>query len=251
MCEQPVQAAIEGVLGNLAQRDAEHIAQATVGQPVPVEPPFTARIEQAVSGEDLEKSFPIGAFAAGGQAGRPEGVQFELLPELARDPAGAPRARAVQRELAQADLDGVGHVGGEGVGGGEEGQWGGGLTVGVEDGDGLGPGGFLAVIDLAQIQELALGTGAAGGADFFGEGPVAVVLAVLETAVAVQKRLAHNFDGAGYRKRGRGGRGWVGAQTLLAGAIVENMGLFGGGAPENSWNRPPVAKVRLTGKPEI
>jgi hypothetical protein len=101
----------------------------------------------------------------------------------------------VQRELAQTDLDGVGDMRGDRMGGGKERELGGGLAVGVKDRDGLGPGGFLAVVDLAQVEELALDPRAAGGADFFSDRPVAVVLAILEAVVAVQKRLAHNFAG--------------------------------------------------------
>jgi hypothetical protein len=96
MSEQAVHTAIEGVFGDLEPFDAEQITQAAAGQPVAMEPPFNARIKQAIGGEDLEESFPILAFAAGGQARRPDGVQVELLPELAGHPPGAPRTRAVR-----------------------------------------------------------------------------------------------------------------------------------------------------------
>jgi hypothetical protein len=226
------------------KRDAEQIAQAAVGQPVAVEPPFAARIEQAIGGEDLEERIPVSALAADGQAGRPEDIQIKLLPQLARHPARAPLARAVQRELAQADLDGVAHVGGNRVGGGEKRQLSGGLAIGVKDGDGPGPGGLLAVADLTQVKELALDPGAAGGADLLGDGPVAVILAVLAAAVAVQKGFTHIWAGS-LPQTQPVGRGWVCTKRIGAQPVLENIELFGALARKNSSKPSPVAKVRL------
>jgi hypothetical protein len=64
----------------------------------------------------------------------------------------------------------------------------------VKNIDHLGPCRFLAVVDFAQVKEMALNP-PAPGVDFFGDAPVTVILAVFEAAMTLQKRLGH-IDGS-------------------------------------------------------
>jgi hypothetical protein len=67
-----------------------------------------------------------------------------------------------------------------------------GLLLGrIEYIDHLGPSGLLAVIDFTQVKDVSLHPPAAGDFDLFSNRPVAVILAVLETVMTVQKRSGH------------------------------------------------------------
>jgi hypothetical protein len=81
------------------------------------------------------------------------------------------------------------------------------LAIGIEDLDGLDPGGLLAVIDFAQVKNRPLRPLTVRTVNFLDDAPVAVILAVFETVMSVEKRFAH-FDGgqftSAWRWMGRG-----------------------------------------------
>ena len=97
----------------------------------------------------------------------------------------------MQTELGQAHLHRLRHVGRDGAAQGEQCQLEEGLPVGVEDLAGFDPGGLLTVVEFAQGENRPLDPLAVGAADFFGEAPVTMVLAVFEPMMTVEKGLAH------------------------------------------------------------
>ena len=77
---------------------------------------------------------------------------------------------------------------GNGVPGGVESQLSSLICLGIEDLDDFGPGGLLAVVDLTQVEQVALHPAASTNTDLFGDGPVAMFFAVLEPPMTVEKR---------------------------------------------------------------
>ena len=55
-----------------------------------MQPPFAARIDESANAQGLQDQIPARPFAAGRQARGKESIQFELLIEMAGQPAGAP-----------------------------------------------------------------------------------------------------------------------------------------------------------------
>ena len=151
-----VSAAGEGVVRGQAFIHAEQISAGGGAKPVPVPSPFAAGGEQTGESQEPEPLFPGGAFATDAPAGGEEGVELPLAPEWIAPPAGAPGAGAGELQRIQPDVNG-------GRGGdrrrailGEERAWAGRAVLCIEDGDGLLPGGLLGVIDLAQVEDMAL-----------------------------------------------------------------------------------------------
>ncbi len=103
-----VEAAVERVLGRDRVVLAEQVGHGAVLEPVAVEPPLAARVEQVVANERLEDVEPVGSLAAPRQARRPEAVEPEIAPQLHGQPAAAPLARTAQAQLVEPNLDGVG-----------------------------------------------------------------------------------------------------------------------------------------------
>ena len=99
-----VQAAVELVA--LRQRGvlAQKIAQSARVPPLPVQAPLAAGIDQPVASQRFQDVQPRGSLAAWRQTPLPEGVELQLLPEIERQPAGAPLPRAVKLEILQAHL---------------------------------------------------------------------------------------------------------------------------------------------------
>src|SRR5206468_3858803 len=110
--------------------------------------------------------------ATGRQALTPESVQLELLPQPARDPAGAPLSWPLQTEFRQAHLDRLRELRRELALQGKQRQLPERLSIGIEHLDGFDPRGPLAVVDFAQIQNGPLHPLALGAADFFNNAPV-------------------------------------------------------------------------------
>ena len=68
---------------------AQQIGHRALLEPLPVQPPFAARSDQATGAERLQNQIPARAFAAGRQMIGPELAQAQFLVELAEEPAGA------------------------------------------------------------------------------------------------------------------------------------------------------------------
>ena len=193
--EQPVQRAIQTILVQHRQVQAQQLIQRGGSPPLAVQTPFAARIQQPINRQHLQNGFPIGAFATGRQALSPEGVQLQLLPEQTGEPTGAPLAGPLQRKFREAHLHRLSDMHWHLALRSEERQLREGLPIGVEDFDGFDPSGLLAVIDLAQIKNRSLHPVALRGADLFGDTPVTMILAVFESVMSVEKRFAHKDRG--------------------------------------------------------
>ena len=199
--EQPVEAAVQRV-----RRDrpvaAEQVAQGAVLEPVAVQAPLAARIDQPVAGQDLQHVEPARALPARRQARRPEPVQLQPVPQGQGQPAGPPLARVVQRHLRDVDLHHLAVQLGRLPVLGKQRH----LTrsrPAFQHLDGAAPRRALAVVDLAEIQDLTLDDPAAAHAAVLHHAPVAVFLAVLESLLAAHehgrrlRRRGHQIKGAG------------------------------------------------------
>lgn len=97
--QQLVVARVEAVLFGESEVTAEQVANRAVIKPMPVQTPFAARVNQTVEDQRLQHQIPACALAAGRQVFEPKGIQAQLPPQLAAQPAGTPLARTTQRHL--------------------------------------------------------------------------------------------------------------------------------------------------------
>ena len=103
--QQLVEATVERVLLDQRKILAEQIAHGALLEPLPVQTPFAAGIDQPVADQRLR-----GCAASAvpsrriGQTRRPEAVEFQLLVELAGEPARAPLPRPTQLHGPEPDL---------------------------------------------------------------------------------------------------------------------------------------------------
>ena len=184
--QQLVETAIQGIaLGNPLVF-AEQIPKGTVAIPMPVPAPRAARIDQAIGHQGLEHVQPASTLPTRRQPGRPESIPIKLSPALQGQPAGAPLPRAMQRQLAQADLhDFAIELRSRAVVG--EDRHLPRLAVVGEDLDRPRPGRLLAVVDLPQIKHLALHYPLVRRAPALHHAPVAMELAVLRAGLGAQE----------------------------------------------------------------
>ena len=69
-----------------------------------MQPPLAAGIDQAVGDQRLQHVQPPCPFPRYRQPRRPEVIQPQLIPQMARQPASAPLPRPVQPQTAQPDM---------------------------------------------------------------------------------------------------------------------------------------------------
>lgn len=189
--------------------------------------------------EQAENFFPVRVLATAAQSLGEEGVEVEFAPELIAEPARAPGTGTRKLQFIQAHLHGRRGAGGGGAVLGKERARAGLAVVLIEDVDGLLPGGALGVVDLAQIEDMALPDGVAA-ATAFDDGPRAMPLAVLFAGAAFEK------DGGSVAPRWPAGRGSVATTRAWAGESGGLPGKPASAPPENSQIAPPVAEVGLT-----
>ena len=109
-----------------------------------------------------------------------------VAPELAAQPAVAPGARAMQFHLVELDLNAVDGVAGKVAVFWKQTQFGEPLLALHEDGQRFAPGRLLAVVDLAQVERLALRHLAGSQAPVLDHAEIAMLLAVLVPPVRFQ-----------------------------------------------------------------
>ena len=144
-----------------------------------MEAPFRAGREQAVEDENAQDLFPIGALAAAVEPGGKERVQAQRPPKFVAQPTGAPLAGMLESQGVQVYVDGLRAAGFRRAVGGKQGDLAMVAAVLVEDGDGFLRGTALGIVDLAQIEDVALGDLAVGIAATLDDGPGAVLLPTL------------------------------------------------------------------------
>jgi hypothetical protein len=153
-----------------------------------MQPPFAAGIDQPIAHQRLQDVLPAGALARVRQQRRKEPVQLQLLIEMTGEPARAPLARAMQLHRLKTHLHPISlRVFGNRAIGRKQSE----LPVPacpfIKGFDLTTPGLMLAVIDLAEIQHLALHHPAAGAALALDNVPIAMLFTVFETSVEAQK----------------------------------------------------------------
>ena len=126
-------------------------------KPVPMQPPFAARIDQPITHQGLQHIAPAGALPASGKRAAPELIEPKLLPQFAPQPASTPLPRSMKFKLLKVHLYPVsgGMIGNLPIPGKER-QSSLLAAILVESFNNSAPPLTLAVIDLAQIQHLAL-----------------------------------------------------------------------------------------------
>ena len=101
--KQLVQATIQGVAAHHLRRPAQQVPHGAVLVPVPVQPPLAARINQLVAHLRLQHIQPARALPAHRQPGAPEPIQLQALPHRQRQPARPPLARPTQPQRLELD----------------------------------------------------------------------------------------------------------------------------------------------------
>ena len=61
--EQVVMAAVEGILGGQGEVTTQNIGQSCVVEPMAMQTPFAARVDEPVGDQDVEDSLPVGTLA--------------------------------------------------------------------------------------------------------------------------------------------------------------------------------------------
>ena len=118
-------------------------------------------------------------------------------------------ARAMKAKVTQAHLHAIiARMIGNGVSGRVEGQFGCFLLFSVKNVNDLGPGGFLAVIDFPQIEQVPLHPSSVSW-HLFSDAPITMVFSVLEAVMTLQKWFGHNNGSELYSAAQRPKRGWV------------------------------------------
>ena len=186
MNEQLVQAPVQRVVGDHAHGTVQQIAHGAALVPVPVQPPLAARVDQLVAHLCLQHIQPARALPARRQPRPPEPIQFQSVPERKRQPARPPLPRPMQAQRAHVDPhDFAVQLRRFPVVGKQRHRRRPGIPL--EHLDRAAPGGALAVVDLAQIEELALHHAAVAVAAVLHHAPIAVLLAVLESSLGAHK----------------------------------------------------------------
>jgi hypothetical protein len=167
----------------------QQVGPGAVVEPVAVEAPFAAGIDQAVKDEGLEDQIPVCPLSAGWEFFAPEVIKAGLFPEFATEPAGPPLAGAFEAHFGEADA----HIGyrwvvwtGQ-VFFGKERYLAGGLLVMIEEFHGLAPWRLLEAVEFAEVEHVALEDSSASDAAAFNDAPVVMFLAVLPALLAAQK----------------------------------------------------------------
>ena len=163
-------------------------------KPLPMQPPFTARIDQSIADQGLQNMLPASSLPTVSQTLGPELIQFQLLAQGTGQPTGSPLPRPMQFHLLEPDLHPKtsGEIGQLPISGKQcQGQ--GSLAFLVEDFDRSTPALALAVVDLAKVEHLPLDKLAAPAASVLHHAPVAMLLAVFDPRVALQKHYGHRF----------------------------------------------------------
>lgn len=178
---------VEAVLGGDGEVLVEELVHGAVEKPAAVQVPLAAGRDELAHSEQFEHFAPGHLGFAIGQALAPELGQVQFVPETAGEPAVAEAARALEREFGQLYLQAVECVGRNLAVGGEERDLLcalGGLIEGFEL---LAPRRLLGVVDLAEIEDGALGGAIGAQAAVFDDAPVAVNLAVFFASVEAQE----------------------------------------------------------------
>ena len=178
--QQFIETAVQRILGDQRIVLAQQIRHRATLEPLPMQAPFAARIDQPITHQCLQDVLPIGALARVRQQRRKEPIQLQLLIEMAGEPTRAPLARTMQLHRIEPHLHAktLGMVRHRPLGW-KQGELPMPSARFVERFDLTTPRFALAIIDLTQIQNRTLHNPTARTALAFDNAPIAVLLAVL------------------------------------------------------------------------
>ena len=163
---------------------AEQVRDRRVIEPMPVQAPLAARIDEPVKHESLQHLLPSRPLAAGRKFFPPKIPEPELLPQLAAQPARAPLARPAQRHLPEPQAH---H--GEFPGAhllrrvllGEERDLPRRILILADQLDGLAPRSLLAPVEFAEVKHMPLDDARVTEPAVFDDTPIKMHLAILAT----------------------------------------------------------------------
>src|SRR5450631_2097112 len=195
VCQQQIVAGIKLVFFRQAKIGTEEIGHRAVAEPLAVQPPFAARSDQSVGGENLQDMIPPRPLSARRQPIGPEPIELKLLPQLPGQPAGAPLPRTMKLHLGQPKLN-DGCIACDRLASILRKQRQRSCTAGVyvEHLDRLAPRCRLRGVDLAEIQHMPLHHSSAIETLVLHHVPVVVRLAVLLSLGAAQNHDAANLS---------------------------------------------------------
>src|ERR1700691_3803720 len=178
--QQLIEAAIQRVLGDQPIILAQQIRHRALLEPLPMQAPLAAGVDQTIAHQRLQDVLPAGALARVRQEPRKEPIQLQLLMEMTGDPAVTPLARAMQLHRIKPNLypKAPGMIRHRPLGR-KQGELSMPPAPLVEPLDHPAPRRVLAVVDLAQIQNRTLHHPTARTAPAFDNAPIPVLLAVL------------------------------------------------------------------------
>ena len=245
MFQHFVQAAIQIILLRQAKILLQQIGHRAVLKPLPMQPPFTARINQPINRQRLQHMTPASSLPRIGQTLPPELIQLQLIPQPIPHPTRAPLPQTPQLTLIQPNLDAIlGRVGSKTPSrSAEQGQLAGLPPHRIKHPGHLGPSRLLAVVDLAQIEQMPLHPTLAR-AHLLPNAPIAMILAVFESVMTVQIRLGHNNDPHLTVISQSRGRGQVCTKRSFAAKPLKSLG-NSGSPPAKSLKTTPSCESRV------
>ncbi len=196
--QQFVETAVEAVLLHQPVISAEQIRHRALLEPLPVQAPLAAGIDQPVAHQRLQDVPPLLPLTRVPQTRRPELIEAQLLVQLTSQPARAPLPRPVQFHRVEPDLHAVTIGAGRNLAiGGEQRQLPMPLAAFIKGFGQAVPSLELAVIDLAEIQHLPLDHLATGATLVLNDVPVTMLFAVFEASVESQEHDANQLTPTG------------------------------------------------------
>src|SRR6202022_3602899 len=97
--EHLIQTTIQGVLFYQRKIFIQQISHRALLKPLPMQPPFAARINESIADQGLQNMLPASSLSTVGQALGPEIIQPQLLVKMAGQPTGSPLPRPMQFHL--------------------------------------------------------------------------------------------------------------------------------------------------------
>src|ERR1700684_2951590 len=178
--QQLIEAAIQRVLGDQPIILAQQIRHRALLEPLPMQAPLAAGIDQPIAHQRLQDVLPAGAFARIRQQRCKDPIQLQLLIEMTGQPACSPLARAMQLHRIEPHLypKALGMIR-HPLLGRKQGKLPMPPAPLVEPLDHPAPRRALTVVDLAQRQNRTLHHPTARTAPAFDNAPIPVLLAVL------------------------------------------------------------------------
>ena len=217
---------------------AEQVGQRGALEPVAMQMPLRAGREQALRDEHPEDAIPARALARGGKMFREECIETELAVKFQSQPAPAPLTRTLDRELIQPDLHHARVIGGRGTIMREQSDLRRRVGIGGVSVESFTPGFALGIIDLAEVEHLALRHAPVVETFVFDHTPAGVFLAIFFADLRTQK---HN-DRREYTPGGRGEESGSSLQALLKNTHALSLANPHGSPPKIVETRVQSAK---------